>query len=131
MRTPPRGEFWCGHTEPPGVTQVMQNVAMPGGAPTPHHAMTGGMWAAHITAALVAAWWLRRGEAAVWSLARTLGLVLIAPLVLLVVTLVAWTPPRQAPAAATQTPDRLAGPGRLLRSGLARRGPPMTVAAFV
>lgn len=132
--TPPRGEFWCGHTEPPGVTHVMQNVAMPGAPMTAaahHHTMTAGMWLAHITAALVAAWWLRRGEAAVWSLARTLGLALIAPLVLLVVTLVAWTPPRQASAVAAEGRNRRLGPGRLLRFELARRGPPMTAAAFV
>jgi len=132
-RTAPRGEFWCGHTEPPGVTHVMQNVAMPGSpaAASHHHSMTAGMWLAHISAALVAAWWLRRGEAAVWSLARTLGLALIAPLVLLVVTLIAWTPPRQALAAAAESRNRLLGPGRLLRFDLARRGPPMTAAAFV
>ena len=127
MAMPPRGEFWCGHTEPAGVTQVMQNVAMPGSPP--QHSMTGGMLAAHVVAALVASWWLRRGEAAVWSLARTLGLALIAPLVLLVVAFVAWTPPRRVVAIVTRTPARV-GPGRLLRFELARRGPPMTAAAF-
>ncbi|MEY9860981.1 hypothetical protein ABH935_006619 [Catenulispora sp. GAS73] len=127
MAMPPRGEFWCGHAEPAGVTQVMQNIAMP--AAPPQHSMTGGMLAAHVVAALVASWWLRRGEAAVWSLARTLGLALIAPLVLLVVALVAWTPPRHAVAIATRTPFRV-GPDRLLRFDLARRGPPMTAAAF-
>ncbi|ACU71978.1 conserved hypothetical protein [Catenulispora acidiphila DSM 44928] len=129
---PPRGEFWCGHSEPAGVTQAMQNVAMPTTA-APHHSMTSGMTtgmiAAHVLAALVAAWWLRRGEAAVWSLARTLGLALITPLVLLVVALVPWTPPRRVGAVATRTPARL-GPGRLLRFDVARRGPPMTAAAF-
>jgi hypothetical protein len=133
-RTPARGEFWCGHTEPPGVTHVMQNVAMPGSPATAaahDHTMTAGMWLAHVIAALVAAWWLRRGEAAVWSLARTLGLALITPLVLLAVALVAWTPPRQAPAAAANSRNRLLGPGRLLRFDLPRRGPPMTAAAFV
>ena len=128
MAMPPRGEFWCGHTEPAGVTQVMQNVAMHGGAP--QHSMTGGMLAAHVVATLLASWWLRRGEAAVWSLARTLGLALIAPLVRLVVALVAWTPPRRGAAPARRTTARV-GPGRLLRFDLARRGPPMTAAAFV
>lgn len=133
MPMPPRGEFWCGHSEPAGVTQAMQNVAMPTTA-TAHHSMTSGMTtgmiAAHVVAALVAAWWLRRGEAAVWSLARTLGLALVTPLVLLVVALVPWTPPRRVGAVATRTPARL-GPGRLLRFDVARRGPPMTAAAFV
>lgn len=129
MAMPPRGEFWCGHSEPAGVTRAMQNVAMPT-ADAAHHSMTGGMVAAHVAAALVAAWWLRRGEAAVWSLARTLGLALITPLVLLVVALVAWAPPRRVGAVAARTPARL-GPGRLLRFDVARRGPPMTAAAFV
>ncbi|MEZ0114814.1 hypothetical protein ABH920_008849 [Catenulispora sp. EB89] len=129
MAMPPRGEFWCGHTEPAGVTQAMQNVATHATAAQPQHSMTGGMLAAHVVAALVASWWLRRGEAAVWSLARTLGLALIAPLVLLVVALVAWTPARRAVAITTHTPARL-GPGRLLRFDLARRGPPMTAAAL-
>ena len=124
MATPPRGAWWCGHSEPPGVTQVMHNVA--GAAPS-QHSMTTGMWAAHVVAALVAAWWLRRGEAAVWSLAGTLGLAIVAPLV----QLVPWTPPRHAATApVTAAPTRL-GPGRLLRFELARRGPPMTAAAFV
>jgi hypothetical protein len=133
MAMPPRGEFWCGHTEPPGVIQAMHNVAMPT-AGAPQHSMTGGMLLAHVAAALVAAWWLRRGEAAVWSLARTLrlGLALLAPLVLLallVAALVPWTPARRRAAVATRTPARV-GPGRLLRFELARRGPPMTAAAF-
>jgi hypothetical protein len=89
------------------------------------------MWAAHIVAALVAAWWLRRGEAAVWSLAGTLGLALITPLVLLVAALVPWTPPgADAAGSAAATAAARIGPGRLLRFDLARRGPPAGVAAF-
>jgi hypothetical protein len=132
MAMPPRGEFWCGHTEPAGVTQAMHNIAMPGGPGMPggpQHSMTSGMWAAHLVAAVAAAWWLRRGEAAVWSLARTLGLALITPLVLLAAALLPWTPPRRTAPPAAGAPARL-GPGRLLRFDLARRGPPMTAAAF-
>ncbi|MBS2536002.1 hypothetical protein KGQ20_24880 [Catenulispora sp. NF23] len=127
MAMPARGRFWCGHSEPPGVTQAVHNAA---GATPSQHSMTVGMWAAHIVAALVAAWWLRRGEAAVWSLARTLGLALVAPLVLLVAALVPWTPPRLAVGAPVTTAPARLGPGRLLRFELARRGPPMTAAAF-
>jgi len=126
MALPPRGLLWCGHSEPGGVSQVLSNMA---DAPTPKHSMTAGMWAAHIVAALVAAWWLRRGEAAVWSLARTLGLALVAPLVLLVVALVPWTPPRRLVAHRHDIPVRL-GAGRFLCFDLARRGPPRSVAAF-
>ena len=125
----PRGAWWCGHDEPSGVTQAMLHAA---GMPPTHHTMTAGMYTAHVVAALTAAWWLRRGEAAVWSLGRALALALITPLVLLAAALVSgcWTPPRRAVTVAARVPDRL-GPGRLLRFELARRGPPMTAAAAV
>jgi hypothetical protein len=129
MAMAPRGAWWCGHDEPSGVTQAMLHAA---GMPPSQHTMTAGMWAAHVAAALVAGWWLRRGEAAVWSLGRALALALITPLVLLAAALGApWTPPRRVAAVATAAPDRLLGPGRLLRFALARRGPPMTPAAAV
>jgi len=124
---PPRGAYWCGHSEPAGVTEAMQHAATM--APS-QHSMTAGMWAAHVSAALAASWWLRRGEAAVWSLGRALALALIAPLVMLVVALVPWTPPRRIVRLAEAMPSRL-GPGRLLRFDVARRGPPMTFAATV
>lgn len=127
MAMPPRGAWWCGHDEPSGVTQAMTHAAT---MPPSQHTMTAGMWAAHIAAALFAAWWLRRGEAAVWALGRALALALIAPLVLLVVALVPWAPPRSAAAPITAAPRRI-GPGRLLRFAVARRGPPMTLAAAV
>ncbi|MBW8803726.1 MAG: hypothetical protein JF587_07675 [Catenulisporales bacterium] len=128
MAPPPRGAWWCGHDEPSGVTQAMLHAA---GMPPTHHTMTAGMAISHIAAALVASWWLRRGEAAVWSLGRALALALITPLVLLVVTLVAgrWTPPRWAAAVTVGDTPHGIGPGRLLRFDLARRGPPMTAAA--
>jgi drug/metabolite transporter superfamily protein YnfA len=112
-----------------------------GMAPT-QHTMTAGMYLAHVAAALTAAWWLRRGEAAVWSLGRALALALVTPLVLLVAMAVAagmaaiaalaggWTPPRWLVDGAFTVPNRL-GPGRLLRFTMARRGPPMAVAAAV
>ncbi|MFE2422542.1 hypothetical protein [Streptomyces hokutonensis] len=83
-------------------------------------AMTPHALAAHVVAALVAAWWLRRGEAALWSLLRWA--------VAFVPGLVAWW--RAAP-----LPARTVGPGRtgadaapfrqlLLRHAVSRRGPP-------
>ncbi|MFL6116076.1 MAG: hypothetical protein ACJ786_32695 [Catenulispora sp.] len=130
MPLPPRGAWWCGHDEPSGVTQAMLHAA---GTPPMHHTMTAGMGISHVAAALIASWWLRRGEAAVWSLGRALALALITPLVLLVVALVAgrWTPPRRVAAVTVGNPPRGIGPGRLLRFDLARRGPPMTAAAAV
>jgi hypothetical protein len=89
-------------------------------------AMTPHAVAAHVVAALVAAWWLRRGEAALWSLLRWA--------VAFVPGLVAWW--RHAPA---PLPDRTTGhPGRtaadaaplrqlLLRHAVSRRGPPTPI----
>lgn len=87
---------------------------------TQAHAMNPGVVAAHVLAALVASWWLRRGEAAVWSLLR--WAVTFLP------GLVAWW---RAPAAPPPLP--IAGrapvgtlPPRtlLLRHAVSRRGPP-------
>ncbi|NUR60380.1 MAG: hypothetical protein HOV87_17230 [Catenulispora sp.] len=125
---PARGAWWCGHDEPSGVTQSMLHVA---GMPPTQHTMTAGMYLAHAAAALTAAWWLRRGEAAVWSVGRALALALVAPLVLLAALVSeVWTPARWVAAVGYGVPDRL-GPGRLLRFALARRGPPVAVAAAV
>nr|WSY50273.1 hypothetical protein OG999_09080 [Streptomyces sp. NBC_00886] len=89
-------------------------------------AMTPHAVAAHVVAALVAAWWLRRGEAALWSLLRWA--------VAFVPGLVAWW--REAPA---PLPARTVGrPGRtaadaaplrqlLLRHAVSRRGPPVPI----
>ncbi|GAA1957880.1 hypothetical protein [Catenulispora subtropica] len=127
MAMGPRGAWWCGHDEPSGVTQAMLHAA---GMPPSQHTMTAGMWASHIVAAVVAAWWLRRGEAAVWALGRALALALITPLILLAAVLTPWTPPRRVAPVVGSVPDRL-GPGRFLRFTLARRGPPVTAAAAV
>lgn len=127
MAAPPRGSWWCGHDEPSGVAQAMLNVA---GMPPTQHTMTGGMYAAHVVAALGAAWWLRRGEAAVWASGRALALALITPLVLLVAVVGLWTPPRRLAVVVGAGLERV-GPGRLLRFEVARRGPPVVGAAAV
>jgi len=84
--------------------------------------MTPGMLAAHAVAALVCAWWLRRGEAAVHALVGTVA---------------AWIAdrfrlPQPGPRPIAVGPrDRFRGiapalpPIRLLRFALARRGPPL------
>jgi len=114
----------------PRAGMAMAGMAhMPGDimAPMPQtQAMTPHAAAAHVVAALVAAWWLRRGEAALWSLLRWA--------VAFVPGLVAWW--RDAPA---PLPARTAGrPGRapadaaplrqlLLRHAVSRRGPPVPI----
>ncbi|WP_146058959.1 hypothetical protein [Actinomadura rubteroloni] len=85
-------------------------------APVEHHS---GSWMtlAHLGAALVSAWWLRRGERAVWGLARRLAgrparllLVLSRP---------------SAPAAPRPVPAVRPRPVvRVLRHDVVRRGPP-------
>jgi len=88
------------------------------------HALTPHATAAHVAAALLATWWLRRGEAALWSLLRRA--------VTFVPGLVAWWRTRTGPppvrphgGAGSRTP---AGPwpfGRTpLRHAVSRRGPP-------
>lgn len=86
------------------------------------HALTPHATAAHIGAALVATWWLRRGEAALWSLLRRAAS--------LVPGLAAWWKGPAGPIAAR--PNGAVGrpaeprPLRqaLLRHAVSRRGPP-------
>lgn len=132
---PPVGAWWCGPKAPAGMADmVMYHAAgMPSAAA---HSMTIGMFGWHVAAALAASWWLRRGEAAAWDLARALVVSVAEPLRLLgaalvalatLATLAAWTPPHSAGPRALDTTDRL-GPGRSIRFSLARRGPPVAVA---
>ncbi|MFE9448445.1 hypothetical protein [Streptomyces sp. NPDC006739] len=77
--------------------------------------------AAHLLAALIASWWLRRGEAALWSLLRRA--------VALVPGLAAWWRDAPLPARAGRPLRATAGPGTprplpLLRHAVNRRGPP-------
>ncbi|MBO2446694.1 hypothetical protein J4573_06295 [Actinomadura barringtoniae] len=76
---------------------------------------------AHLLAALGAAWWLRRGEAATWSLARRLKAAADTALPRLLSPAPATQPPRPPtgpfPSATPPTPTAL-------RHSLTRRGPP-------
>jgi hypothetical protein len=81
----------------------------------------GAMTFAHVAAAVVSAWWLRRGERAVWRLARRVAAAVLRPARALL------TPPLPVAAA----PRHRAGPAResapreaLLRHVVVRRGPP-------
>ncbi|TQJ56828.1 hypothetical protein [Streptomyces sp. SLBN-115] len=86
-------------------------------------AMTAHATAAHVLAALAASWWLRRGEAALWSLLRWAAAFLPG--------LGAWwrvTPapppvPSVRPAAPAPVPLRQL----LLRHAVSRRGPPAPI----
>jgi hypothetical protein len=87
------------------------------------HTMSAHATSAHVTAALVLTWWLRRGEAALWSLLRRAGA--------LVPGLVAWWRVRGArrapvvPGTVCRSADVPRPLRRLLpRHAVRRRGPP-------
>jgi hypothetical protein len=115
---------------PPGMTGAMAN--MPGmtagmanmpGMTGAHHTISVHAMTAHALAALAAAWWLRRGEAAFWSLLRHAAA--LAP------SLTIWGEAAPSPVV---PPPRVAAPGHLhanglgrsvlLRHAVIRRGPP-------
>ncbi|WP_424637100.1 hypothetical protein [Embleya sp. AB8] len=105
-------------------------------APSGHHHMSGsgpmlldggtGMLAAHVVAALLTGWWLRRGEAALFAL---IGLA-SAPLRLVLAVLSAWFRPAvETPGAICRTgPTAVASDQTLLRHAVTRRGPPAAYA---
>lgn len=101
-----------------GAMPSMTGSSMPGGMQ-----MTTGMLAAHAVAALVCAWWLRRGEAALHTLVRTAARwvrrrVALPPLT--AAPLVPADPPRLRPAVTrpVRPRPRFVGPAAL------KRGPP-------
>ncbi|MFI9270161.1 hypothetical protein ACIGXM_05530 [Kitasatospora sp. NPDC052896] len=134
------------HTLPPGVTP-QQLISAAGLNPQAYHAATGMPWwqfgltpamlAGHLLAAVVAGWWLRRGEAALWRLVRLAGTVAragaasVRTAFLLLAALLRGLLGAPEPTLRAARPD--AGSARLpvaaaLRHSVIRRGPPM--AAF-
>ncbi|MFD9396351.1 hypothetical protein ACFWBB_38125 [Streptomyces sp. NPDC060000] len=119
------------HTARPHAAMLMHGMrmshshphALPSHALTPH-ALTSHATAAHIGAALLLTWWLRRGEAALWSLLRWA--------VAFVPGLAAWWQAVRGFRGASRVPGplRLAATGAwprpqvLLRYAVHRRGPP-------
>ncbi|MGW2827129.1 hypothetical protein ACWC24_40070 [Streptomyces sp. NPDC001443] len=87
------------------------------------HAMTPHAVVAHVLAALVASWWLRRGEAALWSLLRRA--------VALLPGLAAWwgnfPTPFLLPVADRARTDAAPPRTLLLRHAVSRRGPPTRI----
>ncbi|MER6383397.1 hypothetical protein ACWDBD_34600 [Streptomyces sp. NPDC001118] len=107
---------------PPGHAMAHSMAAMHSHA-TAHPHSTAHATAAHLLAALVASWWLRRGEAALWSVLRRT--------VTLVPGLAAWWRDAPLPAPAPHAPRVPAGPEPRrrtpLRHAVSRRGPPVPV----
>ncbi|MET7285342.1 hypothetical protein [Streptomyces sp. NPDC005573] len=102
--------------------QAMGAIGGGGGGMRPH-ALTAHATAAHLLAALVASWWLWRGEAAVWGLLRRAGA--------LVPGLAAWwgNVPLPVPVPVPLRFPAVAGLPCLLplRHAVSRRGPPVPI----
>jgi len=94
----------------------------------PMSASSGGaaMTFVHVAAAVVSAWWLRRGERAVWALAKRVAAGVIRRVLPPAPPPVLLTRPLGAPVARTGTPGRV-----LLRHVVVRRGPPAPFPALV
>ncbi|MFC4590762.1 MFS transporter [Sphaerisporangium corydalis] len=99
---------------------------VPGGPPQEHAlSVSAGMLVAHLTAALLTAWWLSRGESALWSVLRAAGAYALRRVRWLLALL--WRDEPPAPA----VPFRRAAPAfspardQVLRHAVVRRGPPV------
>lgn len=115
---------------------VLHSLFANASAPVEHHVQTDmaapahgsgpGMTLAHVVAAVISAWWLRRGERTAWALTRRLAAQVGRPVRDLLAVLLAAAEPVAPP---VRTPMRRApvpiGPtGRVLRHEVVRRGPP-------
>ncbi|TDC92938.1 hypothetical protein [Actinomadura sp. 7K507] len=92
--------------------------------PVAHGSGGTAMTLSHTMAALVAAWWLRRGERAAWSLARRVAAAADRPIRLLIalLTVEPAAPPRRTPVVTAAA--AVMAVGRVLRHQVVRRGPP-------
>jgi hypothetical protein len=83
------------------------------------------MTLAHVAAAAVSAWWLRRGERAAWGLARRIAAVVLRPARALPVR-----PPVPAPRVPAASAAACRPRATVLRHVVVRRGPPAPSAAL-
>jgi hypothetical protein len=102
------------------AAQQGQNV--PHGHPAPSAASGGtAMVLAHVAAAAISAWWLRRGERAVWGLARRVAAAAVRPARALLSAPAPLSPPPRLHGGATPALEPLRA---VLRHAVVRRGPP-------
>jgi hypothetical protein len=97
------------------------------GAPVqlmPEHGSGTTMTLAHIAAAVLSAWWLRRGERAAWALTRRLAARAERPIRLFLALLLAEPAAPPARVTVTATPVPAVRQGRAIRHHVVRRGPP-------
>jgi hypothetical protein len=100
-------------------TAAQQGQHLAHGHPMPASSGGAAMTAVHVAAAVVSAWWLRRGERAVWSLAKRLAAVVIRR-----VLLPAPAHVRTPPSPLTTVIGAIGPRETVLRHVLVRRGPP-------
>ncbi|MDL4818361.1 hypothetical protein [Actinomadura opuntiae] len=109
-----------------GMRHCDTDAAMPAGhgAAMPMHGPGTSMTLAHCAAAVVAAWWLRRGERAAWSLARRLASAADRPIRLLLALMSVEPAPRPVRTPVVPVAAGAMAAGRALRHQVVRRGPP-------
>ncbi|MFB4305256.1 hypothetical protein [Actinomadura sp. GTD37] len=111
------------HMSPAMESAAMHADVMP---PAAAHGAGNGlvMTLAHCVAALVAAWWLRRGERAAWTAARRIAGAADRPVRLLLTLLTVETPMAPPPVPVVSAAAAGTAVGRVLRHQVVRRGPP-------
>ncbi|CND45338.1 Uncharacterised protein [Mycobacterium tuberculosis] len=113
----------------PAMHAPAVHAAMSGGtdavaAPAAHDASGLVMTLAHCVAALVAAWWLRRGERAAWTMARRVAAAADRPVRLLLVLLAIEPAASPRPVPVVPATAAVAAIGRVLRHQVVERAPP-------
>ncbi|MEV6331675.1 hypothetical protein [Streptomyces sp. NPDC051909] len=120
------GEHGASAEAPLGHAEHMAHMVQSGHVMTPDTGAGAGMLAVHLLAALACGLWLARGEAALFTLARTVGSRARTPLRLLLaavrIRVRIPAPPPHRPARPTHRTHRLQGV--VLAHAVSRRGPP-------
>ena len=119
-----------------GMSMPRMSVPGSGGGGGTGMAMGHGLWgmlAAHVVAGLISAWWLRRGEAAVFATVRVLAMTafgVVLRLALVLLALASGSRPTAAPVRRARDAWLLPQPGRCaLLDVVVRRGPPQPALA--
>ncbi|MDN3351832.1 hypothetical protein [Actinomadura sp. DC4] len=107
-------------------TAAQQGQHLTHGSPMSPSSGGAAMTFVHVAAAIVSAWWLRRGERAVWGLAKRVAAGLVRRVVLPSPSRVPAPPSPVAATAGVLSPRKA-----FLRHVVVRRGPPAPFAALV
>lgn len=115
-----------GMSDMPGMADAVSGVSAHGSMAGMSTGMTSGMTIAHILAAAVTAWWLRRGEAALFAVVERARVVVGASWRWVAWCLLGTRPVRSAPRAIRAVGPDVRRPAvvRALQFAVIRRGPP-------